>query len=137
MTNFIFNLYRENTKSNSSESYKLPDQIFPQEDITNFSEVYNFEIPPNSSKDVLNQNRGIIPGAHKQYRVANMGRKDIIAQIRWGTAVQWMGVMGKQIIPPGETKIVRNEGRAYYCTCLQLINETSSRSIVGANYAGW
>ncbi len=34
--------------------------------------------------------------------------------------------MVKQIIPAEETKIVRNEGRLYYCTCLRVSNETSS-----------
>ncbi|XP_018576463.1 uncharacterized protein LOC108914978 [Anoplophora glabripennis] len=78
----------------------------------------------------LQQDTGLFPGAHKNYLVYNIGRTPVYAELKYGTKVMWHGVADKGTIAPGEKKILKNWGKSYYVTGLQVFNKTGIRAIV-------
>lgn len=95
-----------------------------------------FGVPPNDSILPVQQDSGILPEAHKNYLVYNIGRTEVYVELKYGTKVMWHGIADTATVHPGEKKELDNWGRPYYVTGLKVYNNTSTRAIVHCATAG-
>ncbi|CAH0555892.1 unnamed protein product [Brassicogethes aeneus] len=96
-------------------------------------ELNIFSIPPNDKLEVLKQNSGIAPSSHEHYEVINIGRTEVLAKIKYGTTINWLGDVESSTVLPGETKVLNNGGKPYYVTALKIYNRSNNRAIIVAH----
>lgn len=95
--------------------------------------MQTFGISPNSESVVLQIDSGLIPSSQDTFKVSNIGRTPIYAETIYGTKLSWLGSVSHADILPGETKVLPNNGKAYFVLGLKIHNRTNVRAIISVD----
>ncbi|XP_050497850.1 uncharacterized protein LOC114332967 [Diabrotica virgifera virgifera] len=90
-----------------------------------------FEVASNSNSIVNKQTSGLLPQQHKSFKVLNIGRTTIKAELLTGNRLCWHDSLQSPVeILPGDEKTLDVGNHLYYVTAVRICNDSPVRALV-------